>query len=49
MAKTKVNIGQQILDAIWQNMDVQMMSDQDILQIKFELFNALKQEIDSLR
>lgn len=49
MIKTKVDIGQQILDSIWQNVQVQMLSDQDIMQIRFALFNALKREIDSLR
>lgn len=49
MTKTKVDIGQQILDSIWTNVQVQMLSDQDIMQIRFSLYNALKREIDALR
>lgn len=49
MKTTTISLGEQILTAIMNNLHVQTMSDQDIWQIKFELYNALKQEIDSLR
>lgn len=45
----KQDIGAKILESIFNNLHVQMLSDQDILQIKLSLYNALKREIEGLR